>query len=381
MKIAIISQNLNPCSSSRIHIELAKNLSKNHQVVIFAARVQVPLKLIKELGRQKIKIIPIKSSGFPLIGKYLGLYSLFKDLRSERTNIISFHATFPLFMAAKLTGKPVIKTYYGTQLDAYLERITPGQKPSLWQKFLNFLGNQALTALERIEFNLSTKVIGISQYTQNEARKLYGRRIPFVYLAVDSSPLPETNPQKQKVKNNRFFILSVSRITPYKGFHHLIQAVKDIQNQVNYPLELWIAGSLEKNAYLDYLNRIKTPKTKLFIDITDEKLTTLYQNCDLYATCDRYPFFGLPLLEAAIFGKPALALDFCAAPEIIDDEKTGLLAKDLKDYRKKLLRLVKDKKLRIKLGQNARRKVKKDFTWKEMAKQYEEIFKKYAAIS
>lgn len=362
MKIAFLIKVLNPCSSSRAPIELAKKLSRHHQIILFAYKTQLDQECQKKLEKLGIKVILFNDS-----------LSLLKQLKAFQPEILSFHATLPFFIGAKLSQIPLIKTYYGTQLNAYLERLIPGQKPSLSHRFLNFLANQYLIASEKIQFKLATEMIAISQYTSQEAKKLYHREIPFVYLGANSEPFKK---KKQPKKTHPFTILSVSRITPYKGFHLLIQVVNEVQKKINLPLKLIIVGLAEKKNYLKYLNQIKTPDTKILLNLSNEKLAQLYQSCDLYATCDRYLFFGLPPLETALFGKPTLALDFCAASEIIIHGKTGLVAKNLNQFKKFLVQLIQDKSLRERLGQNAKKRVKKEFNWEKTTRTYEKIFKK-----
>lgn len=136
MKIAILTEILSTHSGSRAPIELAKKLPLGNEVALlaFAALNAVP---------------------------YL-----------KHQDFISFHSALPGFLAAKLSGAPVIKTYYGTQLDAYRERFSPQKTPDLWEKLLNWIGNQIIVSVQRFFFTLSSQSIAIRRYASLKAQQL-----------------------------------------------------------------------------------------------------------------------------------------------------------------------------------------------------------------
>ena len=360
MKIAVLTEILSTHSGSRAPIELAKHLSLNNKVTLMAYSFKTDSKVKQELEKSGVAVILIDVPNI-LFGKWLVAFKFLPHLKGN--DIISFHGTLPVFLVARLSGIPLVQTYYGTQLDAYLERLLPYQKNNFKDKFLNFLGNKITLLIGRVYLGLSNKVIAISQYGSLEAKKFYGQEIPFIYLGASLLSREKKPTTNYKLSVN---ILSVSRITPYKGFHLLIEAVKDVERKVN----LFIIGSSPQPKYLDYLKKIGTANTKFFIDLSDKELARLYQNCGIYASCDRYPFFGLPPLEAALFGKPSVILDYCAAREIVVHQKTGFVAKDLKEFRKYLTILIDNSILRRKMGREAKTWARETFSWNKTAKEY-----------
>lgn len=376
MKIAIITETLSTHSGSRAPIELAKHLSLSNEITLLAYDFNTEKNLKKDLEKRGIKIILITPYPFPF-GKLLAVLQSLPHLRTNE--IISFHGTLSSFLAAKISGIPIVKTYYGTQLDAYLERFLPNQKIGLKNRLFNWFGNQIILLKEKINFFLATEIIGISKYASNEAKRLYNRKISYIYLGSDlpGSYRPPITNHRSPITTT---ILSVSRFTPYKGFHQLIEVFKRVSSEIPQA-KLVLAGSTSNLNYLSYLRKLsKGSNIQIFTNLSDKKLVHLYHKCDLYATCDQYLFFGLPIIEAAALGKPSIALDFCAAKEIIDHEKTGLLAQNLEEFEQSLIFLIKDKKLRTKLGESAKKKTEKDFVWAKTVKEYEEILKGYAKI-
>ncbi len=368
MKIAVVTEILNTHSGSRAPIELAKHLANHHKISIIAYTFQRNRQLENGLNKLNINIKLIKSSP-SFNAKLIAIPKLISYLKEENFDLISFHGTLPTFLACKLTSIPIVKTYYGTQLNGYLEKKLPSQKNSTADIFVNAFGNALILFSDKLQFWLSDKQVAISNYTAQEAHTLYGYDIPTIHLGANV-----LNKSKNKQTNRHPHLLSISRITPYKGFHFLIEAVKQIEKKRAKPIYLTIAGSSQNPYYLQYLKEIKTNHTQILPNISDQELSNLYKKCDLYITCDQYIFFGMPILEAALYGKPALALDYCAAREIIEHNKTGLVAKNTDQLKTHIMRLIHKKDLLISFGKAAKHRAETQFNWQKTAQAYITIF-------
>lgn len=371
MKIAIQTEILSTHSGSRAPIELSKYLSLNNEITLLAFDLKTEKEIQKDLEKRGIRVVLITPYRIPL-GKWLAAFRLLPHLR--KNEIISFHGTLPTFLAAKLSGIPIARTYYGTQLDAYFEKLLPNQKPNLKDKILNWLGNRLILLIQRFYFDLSNQSVAISECASLEAKRLFGRKIPHIYLGTDLATGSKltTSPEGGPITT-----ISVSRITPYKGFHSLIEVFKNLNKEIPQA-RLTIIGSAPNLRYLNYLRNLTKdqPNIKILTDISDQQLARLYQACQIYATCDRYLFFGLPLVEAASFGKPSVALDLAAASEIIQHGQTGYVAKNLSSLTEFLKKLIFSQNLRNRLGEKAKERARILFDWQKIAKQYEELFGK-----
>lgn len=362
MRIAIVTEALNTRSGARAPINLAIALSKlNNEVTILALSKNSMPQLRKDLENQGIEIILFNHP------KIISSLELIKTLLALKVEVISFHATLTFLIASKLTNIPIVKTYYGTQLDAYLENVF-GRNLNIGHKIANYTLNSVVTFVDKLQFFLSDKTLGISIYCAKQAKILFGKKIDYVYLG--SNLVSNTN----KDKNTNKFILSVSRFTPYKGFHKLIEACRD--------LPLVIAGSPEKKEYLKYLQSVKSKNHQLKINVDDKELASLYKNCIFLASFDRWPFFGMPILEAATFGKGAIALNHGAMSELIVNNKTGYIVKNEQEFTRLANKLYKNTELAQKLGARAKAYAK-NFTWEKTALSYEKIFQnlKHDSIS
>ncbi len=107
----------------------------------------------------------------------------------------------------------------------------------------------------------------------------------------------------------------------------------------------------------------------------DEKLMPYYiSSMDVYVSPSINEGFGLSILNAMSAGKPVIAYNTTAIPELVDD-KNGILVEpnDIKTLSDSILYLIENDKEREKLGRNGMEKSMK-YSWD---KSIEELIKIY----
>lgn len=371
MKIGILTEIVNFSSGARAPLEIARHLSRHkHHVTVYATANEMDPDVKKNLETDGVGVKLIDKPNFPG-GKFFVFLKLFFVLLRDKPEIFTFSGRPPFFFAAWATGIPIVRIYMGTQFDALLEYEVPDIPVPVWKKLLNFIANVYIYLVDFSSFRLSRAVVAISRFSAHEGETLYKRRMSkIIYLGTTILPHVTTQPTNQVI-----YFLSVSRLTPYKGFHLIIAALKKVETQKK--ICLTIAGSQPKPKYLTYLKSLAETKVEVNIVVnpTDQQLAKLYQQTYCYLTADRYLYFGMPVAEAASFGVPTIAFDFAAAREIVAHGKTGYVATNEAEFVKfvqKMLNLAH----RNRLGQAAKRFVAKNFTWKQAARQYEEVFRK-----
>jgi len=345
MNIAIITKSATTKSGAKVPFELAEHLAKHCRVTVLAKKENAQKDLVAKLKKQKITLI-----------LYKNIFDLYLNLQKGKFDLISFHSTLRALLISKLTFLPVIRTYYGTQFDAYLERFLPNEKINFMHKLINSMINLLLWCDQKLILLLSNQVIAISKAAQKELKKLYAVNSTVIYLGSNIKP---TTSYQQPATNNQLptTILSVSRFTPYKGFHTLIDAVNDLRAK-GLNLKLVLVGSSPKKNYLKYLKRKMSGNDQIITNIDDGGLAKLYASCDVYAT----------------FGKPQIALNYQAAGELILDGKTGYVANSQQELEKCLTKFLKNKEKRKKMGNASRNYAQKNFNWSKIALEYFKIF-------
>ena len=98
--------------------------------------------------------------------------------------------------------------------------------------------------------------------------------------------------------------------------------------------------------------------------VSEAELGQLYASADIFCAPSRYESFGLVLVEAMRYGIPVIGCRAGGMTEIVDSERTGLLAEpgDVNSLVECLRTLLSDRARRIALGAGARRRYEECFT-------------------
>jgi glycosyltransferase involved in cell wall biosynthesis len=348
---------------------------REHTVTVYGYNFNQDKESVSDLSQHNVSIVTVRKLNAPFIGKYLAALELLKTLKKSSPNVLLFSGTLPFFLAGKLSGLRIISLYMGTQFDAFLENNLPNQNISLISQILNKIVNIYIYLVGLMLIRFSNGVVAISRYAAKEALLLYKRRVDnTIYLGT-------TYFQKKIVtkrgNKNTISILSVSRITPYKGFHLIIEALNQVKTKRT--IRLIIAGSQPKQRYVEYLKKLGGNRVEIILNPSDKRLSELYQQSDFYVNADRYLYFGLPIMEAAHFHRPTVSLNFAAANELVVHGKTGFVANNFDEFSYYLQKLIENEKLRNKLGYNALQ-WSKTFSWEKCAKEWEGVMKKVIMV-
>lgn len=374
LKVGIISSICNSHSGARAPIELAVSLAKRkHQATIFTSDRDIDQKTLDYLQKHNVKVVFIPHPSPFILGNIKAAWIIRKEIIKINPDVLTSH-TYPTFhLGGFLSGKPIVMTYHGSQFNGVIELIPPDETPSYKLRLANFIANIYTYFRMTVMSYTSKKMITISKFTQEELKRMYGKDSSIIYWSAIPHFFKEEKADSSIYKKgeNEIVFLSISRLIRYKGFHHLIQAFKNAKLKNT---SLIIAGSAPNPRYLSYLKQISNSKVKISVNISDNQLLHLYQIADIYITCDRYLFFGLPLLEAAYFDIPAIAMDYCAAQEIVLNGKTGFVVNSIPEFTNMLKLLSENEKLRKMLSLQTKRRAKQDFDWLPMITKYEKLF-------
>ena len=202
----------------------------------------------------------------------------------------------------------------------------------------------------REALNKCTKIIAISDFLK---KNLINNDIKKEIITIHN-PCPDW---KQVIKKNEGIILfTAGRLEHYKGFHILINSMKEVTEKYknikliiagtgNYEKELKeLTNKLNLNDYIKFTGRISYDKIKEH-----------YFDSDIIIFPSIWPEpLGRLSLEAISSGKPIIASNIGGIPEIVND-KTGILVKpnDKEELTEAILKLIKNSGLRLKMGKEA----------------------------
>lgn len=378
MKISFLVDTINEKSGARAPLKIAEGLALlGERVTVFAYEQNRDEEVQKNLEAKGLEIKFI-SKNISRLGKYPTAVSLIKPLTEGKFALISCHSSFPFFYAAKWAQTPIIYTYYGTQLVDYDLAMAKeiGLTIPLLTKIRLKAADQVILLLERNRLRFSDRIVGLSKSTQEECQRLYGVASDYIYLGADLDYSRQLKRDRKELKKkDEILLLTVSRITPYKGFHRVLAAFENLKDQYPQARLVMIGSSYQAN-YLDYLKTQLSDRMEIILKPDDGLLQQYYQECDVYLSGTSWEGFGLPFLEAQYQGKPALGFNNTSIPEVVADGQTGYVVNSQEEFQEKLEKLLSSKDLRTKLGSQARTFAAR-FTWAKTAQEYQQYFADY----
>ena len=188
------------------------------------------------------------------------------------------------------------------------------------------------------------------------SKVINSKKIKIIHNGVSE----EFNPL-YKDKGYMFF---VGRMEEHKSVQELISLSKFL----DYPLHIAGSGPLEKRLR-NSAEKIKADKINFLGKISRKELIKQYQECSFFISASKWEGFRLIFLEAAACAKPSIGYRKGSIPEVIQNNKTGFLVDNYIDLKEKTKLLIKDKKLRVKMGKKAL-KFSKKFSWNDISKKY-----------
>lgn len=173
-----------------------------------------------------------------------------------------------------------------------------------------------------------------------------------------------------------------------KGTQEVITALGEVNKKIKgvpwiYIIKTWPSI----NSFQDSAKELKLAKKFGILEniryivgeFSQEFMRGLMSLCDIYIAPSRSEGFGLPLVEAQMCGKPVISIEATSTREIIKHGETGFLAKanfdegypraEIKDLSLFIEVLLTDKRLRSKMGRNAKTHAVEKFNPKTIAQQ------------
>lgn len=186
-------------------------------------------------------------------------------------------------------------------------------------------------------------------------RKYLKSKVVYIPNCLDKFP----NKISKLDSNN---LIAVGRLSKEKGFDDLLKIFKKVSTKhPDWKLNI-VGDGMEKDNLLNLAKELKLGDKVVFYGYQNKDfINELLLNSSIYIMTSHTESFGLVLIEAMSYGVPCIAYTSAqGANEIIDDGEDGYLIsnRNEQDMIDKIESLINDKKLRIKLGKNARKKSK-----------------------
>lgn len=117
---------------------------------------------------------------------------------------------------------------------------------------------------------------------------------------------------KKRLGLDRPFILFVGTREPRKNIGNLIEAWQPLENDI----DLVVAGESGWDKTDTKKYQTMSPHLRFLGRVSDEELSVLYSETDVFAFPSLYEGFGLPILEAFYHGAPVVTSNTSSMPEV-----------------------------------------------------------------
>ena len=350
-------------------LALAKNLPKDSvpcDLVVTIESDSEDLELVKEYKKQDIGQVfevPMRHKfDFSVVNK---LAKLIKDNGYDVIHTHGYKSDILGVLAAKKAGIRSVVTPHGFE-----------NAEDIKLRLFIWLGNKMM--------KYANVVVPLSKALCEDV-KGFGvkhRKIEYVQNGVDLSEVEE-----QKVKENKLIskgdakrIGFVGQMISRKNIHDILDIFENLAEK--HPnITLSLLGDGESRAELEEHTKSLNHKNRIeFMGYRDDRLELL-QSFDLFVMTSTLEGIPRCLMEATAMGIPVAAYNIAGVDQLIEHEKTGLLApfgekEILATYWEELLF---DEEKAKKLSDNACAFVNENYAGKRMAKEYIDVFKQLLA--
>lgn len=270
-------------------------------------------------------------------------------LRDERVDVAHFHggivsplAYFAAYSSQKVGIPTVITTHclwsYATPAFAALDRLFHW---SDWNAVLSAVSGVAAAPIRRIT----------------------GERRDVIVLpnGIDNRAWQVDRPDAVDDDGRALTIVSVMRLAPRKRPLQLLKMIRKVREQVGAgtPFRVVIIGDGPERASLERYLRTHDLESvvQLVGRLTRDEIREVFASADVFVAPANLESFGIAALEARCAGLPVVAKARTGIREFVEHGREGLLARSDRDMVDQIVRLVRDRELRLVISKNNRETV------------------------
>lgn len=283
---------------------------------------------------------------------------IFINLMKEDYDIIHLHMPDPFnsiyaLLASKIRKKPLYVTYHADIIKNRWYHLP-------FKLAYGVFSYQVLKAAAKIIATTPDYV------KESQIPKKFRDKVLIVPNYVDSGKyIPELSGDriiKEHSLENKKVIFFLGRLVPYKGVEYLIAAYKKVKENVK-DTALVIAGSGPLEEELKKQAADLKLEDVVFTAAEEDDIPEYYAACDIFVlpSVTRQEAFGIVLLEAMSSGKPVISTNISGMPYVVGDAGIVVPTRDPEALADAIIRILKEKDLRVRMGRRARERVEKEF--------------------
>jgi len=272
-------------------------------------------------------------------------------------------------------------------LAAYAAGTNPGSRLIVTRHVLF-----RLSRLHRITLSKSARIIAVSQAVASQLRAdaiVPPEKISVVLNGIDTARFQAARQKFARgeflkgweLPENSLLVGTVGELTPLKGQEDFLRAAVQVLKQ--HPAAYFIIAGIdhsrgnEHRTHIEQLIEELNLRERVRLVGWMEDLAQLYCALDVFVSASHTESFGLALAEAMASGTAVVATETEGARELIQSGETGLLVPigDIDRLADEVLKLLKDRDSRGRLGTNAQQAAAANFSVERMIAETEQIYR------
>jgi glycosyltransferase involved in cell wall biosynthesis len=353
---------------------LAQELAKRHEVTILTSQgLGLPAESVEE-GVRVVRVLVFfrgQKATATLLSMLayipMGIRAGKELLKAEHYDVINTHFALPSGPVgdtlARFADIPNVLTVHGGDL----------YDPS---KFTSPHRHLLLRTWVRNLLQRADRFVGQSTNTLANVRDFYGIDLEGTHIPLGIRRPPQASASRQDYgfSQDEVLLVSVGRLVARKATGQLIAMMDTLRNE-NARLLVLGSGPQEQMLKKEVADRQLGSKVRFMGFVEEMEKFRLLRLSDIYVSTSQHEGFGLVFLEAMACGLPVICYDYGGQTDFLEDGTTGYLAplNDLQSFADRSLTLMRDPKLRQKMGQNNLQRAEGLFI-ETCAQHYEAIF-------
>ena len=167
------------------------------------------------------------------------------------------------------------------------------------------------------------------------------------------------------------YALYLGKLAPNKGTSHLVRVAEEAG--LDWPL--LIAGDGPERAAIESAARRSSRDIRMLGWVDQHQTAALLKHASMLIFPSRGPeSLSRVLIEASALGVPIAAMNTGGTPDVVSDERTGLLSQTPSELAQDVSRLRQDDALRSRLGEAAKRHAEAQFDSPSVVERVEQLY-------
>lgn len=228
-------------------------------------------------------------------------------------------------------------------------------------------------------------IITVSEFSKKQIVEILDIPEDKVTVTYNAVRQKEYRPQPFEIVSEKYglrqpYILALSSFSPHKNMASLIKAFAILRKREFRDLHLVVVGHSPngKGSLEQLVQDLEIQDAVIFTGyVEDDVLPTLYAHAEAFVFPSLYEGFGIPVLEAFMYGAPVACSKAAALPEIAGDAACYFNPKNVEEMANVISQILCSGKLRKSLVDRGKEQVAK-FTWEETARKTINVYKKVA---